>query len=298
MTGPLPGIYGYGGLAGPSQNDLYAQRIDAISTIYPGRDTFSLSSQPPEKKRKKGFKESLKDVGKGIANGAVNTVKGIFTPQGLAMALGTAGLIFALGAPVVMPFLVGAGLLFGGGQIFKGALDGDWKKVGEGIFTIGATATGAKFGPKELTSKEGAFSLAKLVKNKDGVTEAVKPTGLFDSTWAYLKAPFKGFGKVESGKIAVNNEGQLAHSKGVASAAGDQFQARVSGFQQKTKPETSSNATNANRAQSPKANANTSKTDEPKTSFLTQKGMFGAYGTQSAITGATLPSVSREPKGS
>jgi hypothetical protein len=278
MAGPLPGIFGYSGLGGPSANDLYAQNIDAISTIYPGKDTFSLSNQPPDKKQKKGFKESLKDVGKGIATGAVNTVKGIFTPQGLAMTLGTAGLMFAFGAPVVMPFLIGAGVLAGGGQIFKGALDGDWKKVGEGIFTLGATATGAKFGPKEFSSKGETFSLAKVVKNQDGTTQAVKPTGIFDSAWAYLKAPFRGFGKVENGNMAVTAEGQLANGKGIMSAAGDQFQARFNSG----KPNSTTTA-----AAIPEGSA--TEAVKPKTNFFTPDGMLGAYGVQASVTGAMIP---------
>lgn len=278
MAGPLPGIFGYSGLGGPSANDLYAQNIDAISTIYPGKDTFSLSNQPPDKKQKKGFKESLKEVGKGIANGAVNTVKGIFTPQGLALALGTAGLMFALGAPVVMPFLIGAGVLAGGGQIFKGALDGDWKKVGEGLFTLGATATGARFGPKEFSSKGETFSLAKMVKSQDGTTKAVKPTGIFDSVWAYLKAPFRGFGKVENGNIAVTAEGKLANGKGMMSTAGDQFQARFNSTKQ-----------NSTNTATPEVSS-TETIKKPKTNFFTQDGMLGAYGVQASVTGATMPS--------
>lgn len=289
MTGPLPGFYGPAGPGGLSANDLYAQNIGAISTIYPGKDTFSLSNQPPQHKQKKGLKDTLKDIGKGMANGAVNTIKGIFTPQGLGMMLGTAGLICAFGAPVVMPFLVGAGLLFGGSQVFKGLLDNDWQKVGEGIFTVGATATGAKFGPKQFSTKDGTFSLSKVVKNEDGVLQGVKPTGIFDSTLAYLKAPFRGFGKVENGSIAVTADGKLANSKGIMSAAGDQFHARTSSLKNR---EPKSNSTTSDTS-SVSSTTSSTVSQKPKSNFLTQEGLPAVYGTQATITGATLPSGSR-----
>lgn len=238
MTGPVPNFSGFPGLSGsPSANDIYAQRLGLLTSG--GGDTFSLSSPQPEK-QSKGFLGAVKDVGKGILNGALNTVKSLFTWQGLAMTLGTAGLIAAFGAPVVMPFLIAGGALAGGYQMLGGLMKGDWQKVGEGIFTLGATGVGAKYGPKEFTAKDGQFSIAKIVKNQDGVTQAVKPTGIWDSTLAYLKAPFRGFGRVEGDNIVLTTEGKLANPKGIISAAGDNFQATSASLKQKLDRKTKS----------------------------------------------------------
>lgn len=323
MTGPLPNISGYPGMIGsPSANDIYAQRIGLLTSG--AGDTFSLSSPRPET-QKKGFVGAVKDVGKGILNGALNTVKSLFTWQGLAMTLGTAGLIAVFGAPVVMPFLIAGGALAGGYQMLGGVVEGDWKKVGEGIFTLGATGVGAKYGPKEFTTKDGQFSLTKIVKNKDGVTEAVKPTGIWDSTLAYLKAPFRGFGKVEDGNIALTAEGKLANSKGIISAAGDNFQTTSAKVKQKlgNKTPSTESSTAGNAADDAASVTSTTDSDvgsktqtvnavkkdtassennrmpdvqgeidgsgaeskKEKKGFFKQDGLPGAFGTQAAMTG-------------
>ncbi len=216
MSGPVSGLNSASGVSGGSTSEIKStQRPYAAIHGDGATDTVVLSKHKAS--QKKGVMGSIFDIGKGIFAGAVNTIKEMFSWQGLLMTAGTLGLISSFGAAVVMPFLIGAGVIAGASQVLKGVSNGDWKKVGEGIFTLGATGLGAKLGPKEINIKGTQYTLAKTVKNQDGVITAAKPTGILDSTIAYLKAPFRGLSKVENGQIALDAKGRLSDTKGLMS---------------------------------------------------------------------------------
>lgn len=308
MSSSLTGIYGpsMAMSAGPGATDTPKQQgVFKQPHAQSGKDSVTFSGHGA--KEKKGLIGSLLDVGKGFVQGGINTVKGLFSLQGLAMSAGTFALIMAFGAATVMPFLIAAGVVVGGSQIIGGLLNSDWRKVGEGIFTMGATGLGAKYGPKEIDTSDGAFSVAKITQN-GGVAKANKPTGMLDSIVAYLKAPFRGLGKVnEQGEISLNAEGKFAESKSVFSAAGDRFQTGYDSLKQTfggTKgdaPKTASASEAETAKQSsktrpeaeyePTADAlgevdNNSSGSPPKNKA--GDGMNSALGVQSALTGTMM----------
>lgn len=117
----------------------------------PSQDEFIGISK---KKKKTGLEGFLK----GIYNGAVNTVKGIFSVQGIAMTAATAGLVWATGGAALLP-LAALGTGIGGFQMFKGIAQGDAEGVGEGVFTTGASLLGLKFTPKNVNLAGETYTL-------------------------------------------------------------------------------------------------------------------------------------------
>lgn len=167
-------------------------------------DVFNHSGNGQQEKKSQGILGAIKDFGKGIVNGAINTVKSLFTLKGLALALGTIALAWAAPA-LAIPLLVLGGLAYGGVQIFKGISTGNWEKAGEGVFTIGATLLGAKFGTKlEPTIKDAGGAKYIFTKTKDG--NKVPVTGLFDKLAAYSKSLLP----IKSGKLSqVDDDGAI-----------------------------------------------------------------------------------------
>lgn len=150
MTGPSfqasPGPYGYGG---PNYNPT-GQRVSADYTA----SAPSGGGQPAAARpRRRGFSigETLCSFFKGAV---VDTVKGIFTPQGMLMLAGG----IALTAIGLGPVVLAAGLAFGGYQLItsgagaaQAAASGDWDKyyenvegVGSGAVAVGLSAYGAR----------------------------------------------------------------------------------------------------------------------------------------------------------
>jgi hypothetical protein len=133
-----------------------------LSTI--GQDQLALSQQGPGAAPQK--KGGVVNFIKGIGKGAVNTITSLFTPQGLAIALGSAALLFVT-AGAALPFLIAAGVIGGGITMGKGFASGDMEKAGEGFFGVGASLVGAKVSPRvHSETKAGGKSYA--YTNKKG----------------------------------------------------------------------------------------------------------------------------------
>lgn len=180
-----------------------------------------------EKKKSEGFLGAVKDFGKGIIKGGIETVTSLFTVNGLLMAAGAAAFV-ALAPAVAIPLLVAGGVTMGGIQIAKGVSSGDWEEAGKGTFTMGASVLGAKVAPKSFKGTgETKFGLIKTTK-KDGVVTTSTPTGFFDSTWANIKASFGGkLAKLDKdGKVMLNEEGKPLETKSIFGVGKENWKAR------------------------------------------------------------------------
>ncbi|WP_373532057.1 hypothetical protein [Vampirovibrio sp.] len=165
--GGFGGYGGYGGVGGSP--GVGSQPFP--SGIYPpgsgvGSDQF-LSSGAPKKKGVAGFLQ-------GIANGAINTVKSLFTLQGLATTVGAGALVWATGGAALIPLAaLGAGI--GGFQMLNGAANGDTEAVGEGFFATAASLLGLKFTPKKVTLNGQEFTLSSGAPGQSlGITGRLK----------------------------------------------------------------------------------------------------------------------------
>lgn len=173
--GDYGGYGGYGGspygpIAGSSFLPPYYS--PGMGPGGPGQDEFVGISK---KKKKTGLEGFLK----GIYNGAVNTVKGIFSVQGIAMTAATAGLVWATGGAALLPLAaLGAGI--GGFQMIKGIAKGDAEGVGEGVFTTGASLLGLKFTPKTASLGGKSYTLT-------GEGEKLGLLGRLKSVWGGSK---------------------------------------------------------------------------------------------------------------
>lgn len=191
------------------------------------QDSLDLSGQHGEHKKSEGFVGAVKDFGKGIVKGAINTVTGLFTLKGMAMALGTLALV-AVAPAVAIPLLVAGGVTMGGIQVAKGVSTGNWEQAGEGTFTLAATMLGAKAGPKSFKGSGGEKYAFVKTATKDGVTTVSKPTGFWGKTVANLKATFGGkLAKVDKdGSITITPEGKIAEGKTIYQLGKDSVSAR------------------------------------------------------------------------
>jgi hypothetical protein len=129
----------------------------------------------------------------GIAQGAVNTIKGIFSPAGLLMLGGTAALTW-LTAGAILPVLGVLGLGVGTYQLCKGIASGDSEKMGEGVFSFGLSTLGF-LGPKTVTLGRTKYALS------------AEGDGLGATLLQRLKAPF-GLSKYRK----IGSRGQLLTS--------------------------------------------------------------------------------------
>lgn len=157
------------------------------------------SAQPKHKKKKGGI------IGffRGIVHGLVNTVKSLFTPKGLLMAIASVGLICATGG-AALPVLAAVGMGMGGKQMLKGIKSGNSEAVGEGFFTFASSAMGVKATPSPITIGEGATAKSYTLAS----AKAGKSAGFLDQ----LKAPF-GLSKYKSANGEELNIYSLAWKK-------------------------------------------------------------------------------------
>jgi hypothetical protein len=138
----------------------------------------------------------IKGFFKGIAQGAVNTIKGIFTPQGLLMLGGTAALV-ALTGGAILPLLGAVGIGIGGYQLVKGAAAGDTEKMGEGVFSLGLSALGF-MGPKTVMVK-GANG--KNIAYKLAASKPSGKVGILDQVKALFgKGKYEAYSVLDDGK--------------------------------------------------------------------------------------------------
>lgn len=143
------GVSPYGPLGGslPPASGMYPGMYPGA----PGQDEFVGSGAKPKKKGIEGFFQ-------GIYNGAANTIKGLFTGPGMAMAAASAGLVWATGGAALIPLaVIGAGV--GGFQMLKGIGQGDIEGVGEGVFTTAASLLGLKYTPRNVNLNGKTFTL-------------------------------------------------------------------------------------------------------------------------------------------
>jgi hypothetical protein len=179
-------------------------------------DILNLSGKQGEGKSE-GFIGKIKDFGKGIFKGAVNTITSLFSLKGLLLTLGSVALV-AVAGPIAIPLLIAGGLTVGGMQIAKGVMSGDWEKAGEGTFTVGATLLGAKMGPKSYKVNGTEYALAKNVKGT--ITPLNGKSGIIETTVAQLKSLLPG----KSGKLYQVKDGAIVPDtapKGAFSLAKD-----------------------------------------------------------------------------
>ncbi len=219
------GGYGYGGYGGYGGYPGYG--FPGYS--YPGMGgvgNTQSASQSSEghgnENGENGHDQKSSGVGgffKGIANGAVNLVKGIFTPQGIIMLAGTVALTWATGG-AILPLLGAIGMGTGGYQMLKGAADGNAEKVGEGFFNFGLSALGFA-GPKAIkvgeteygmvgTGKKGEVSLLDRLKAPFGFTkyqaaDADEALNLYELSWRKMQSRFD---KTQGGASGTTGQAQ------------------------------------------------------------------------------------------
>lgn len=113
----------------------------------------------------------------GLKNAFDNTIKSIFTPQGI-LAIAAFIALNAMTGGALTPILFVAGIGFGGYQTGKGLLTGDWEQVGEGAFTLGTTYLGAKFDTKSIkhSKTDQKYGMALSSTGKAGAEKAVPTT--------------------------------------------------------------------------------------------------------------------------
>lgn len=174
-----------------------------FTPVPPPQDAFNHSSNGQPEQKSHGILGAIKDFGKGIFNGVVNMVKGIFTLKGLALTIGSLAFMWAAPA-LAIPLLTLGALAVGGVQVVKGITTGNWEKAGEGVSVLGATLLGAKFGTKfEPAIKDADGAEYVLTKTVGG--NKVKATGLFDRLLASAKSliPIKSgnLHKIDGGVI-------------------------------------------------------------------------------------------------
>lgn len=166
--------------------------------------------------------KGIKGFFRGIKNGFVNTVKGLFSIKGLLITAGTVALVAATGGAALIP-LAAVGMGIGGYQITKGAMAGNTEKIGEGVFTVGASVGGLKLAPRTI----GNEALAN------------------GSMWGKIKAPFIGKKAFQSGDtnfwVASKDatmgtlrgwKTKLFGTKAPADTAGDDLNSRISQWSQ------------------------------------------------------------------
>ncbi len=151
-----------GGGFQPISAQLQSKGLAGLGPVadYPD-DSFVNSQQKP----KKGF-SIVNAVTNFVKGGVVNTIKGMFSLQGLAMMAGTAGLVAVAGTGV-LPFLAALGLGMGAIQGVNGAMnalgkyaEGDnagaekeFENIGQGFVTGLLSFLGAKSGYKSGSVK-------------------------------------------------------------------------------------------------------------------------------------------------
>jgi hypothetical protein len=189
------------------------------SGIYPpgsasGTDQF-VGSGVPKKKGVAGFFQ-------GILNGAVNTVKSLFTLQGILSMAGAGALVWATGGAALIPLAaLGAGI--GGFQMLNGLAKGDSESVGEGFFVAATSLLGLKFTPKKVNLNGQAFTLT----NSASPGQSLGIVGRLKALWGGNK-----FVSVSEDGTQVMNIWQVGANK-----LSSRFQ---SGFSAATAPATSS----------------------------------------------------------
>ena len=111
----------------------------------------------------------------GLWNGLTNTIKNLFTPDGLLMVGGFLALNFLTGGALT-PIMFVLGGTIGTYQVGKGLATGDWEKMGQGAFTLGTTFLGAKFDFFTMKHKPSGekFAMSLSTANKEGVATASK----------------------------------------------------------------------------------------------------------------------------
>lgn len=151
-------------------------------------DSLELSSRKPQSSQSGGgFAKGITDFGKGFLNGGYKAVTSLFSLKGLAVALGSAGLVAATGG-AALPFLLAAGVAVGGVQFGSGILSGNMKESGEGFFNAITALAGTKFMPKSLKAVDGTeYHFSKSIV-KEGATHVVKADGWMSGTWAKIRS--------------------------------------------------------------------------------------------------------------
>lgn len=212
------GPYGpMGGGMPPSGGPNGSMREMGIDPTECYKDSFCGSSAEPEKPPKTGIVGFLN----GLKNGLVNSVKGLFTVNGLLLTAGTMGLVAATGGAALIPLgLLGLGV--GGYQVAKGVKNQNAEQVGEGVFTGAASLLGLRAAPGAV----GAESLAN------------------PSLWGKIKAPFVGKGAFtnpeatywgatkasSTASLTRMKEGLMGRPAG-QTAAGEAIEAKVGAFE-------------------------------------------------------------------
>ncbi len=150
------GFYGgYPGMNSPISYNYYNDFVNSglvpsqagQMPAAPGQANTAAHGQPQAKKS--GFGAFFS----GVKNGFANMVKSFFTIPGfLLTAASVAGVAF-LGAGMLLP-LIALGVGVGGYQLIKGAINGDAEKMGEGVFTLGATLLAGKLTPNKVGPHE------------------------------------------------------------------------------------------------------------------------------------------------
>ena len=166
------------------------------------RSQLQAEEQPvvQRKKRKVGFFEGVKAFFKGLVKPVVNMVKHI-VPTLIGIAAITALIIGTGGAAT--PFLIAAGIGLGGFQVGRGIVNALNSKsreetlaaledIGEGTFSIAASAIGAKNYAAGLKSTAVAGKAASTAaKAGSAAAKATKPT-MLTRTSTYLKDMYHG----------------------------------------------------------------------------------------------------------
>lgn len=152
--------FGYGGLGGFNYYGPYGpyggfSGLNGVNPVHaPVGSEGPGAAEAHEPEKGKGIGGFFR----GLANGAVNTVKSLFTLQGLLTAAGTGALVWATGGAALIP-LAALGTGIGGYQMIKGVAQNNTEALGEGVFTTALSLGGLRFTPKEVGLNGKPFNL-------------------------------------------------------------------------------------------------------------------------------------------